>query len=206
MNFYSEKAKLQVVMALAGAAQKSGSTSGRLLYSDVELILRWLAREGFARGFPARNATWASLVLHADEWSAEEERKSRAAAMQAEEKRKGRAEAMQAEWSVDVPAWSEEAVMFSALRNRNALGAEGAQMRHCAAQYAWRCASGSSIIYRVEGNLPDGKIVRATVEFAWLEWSGTWQVAQISGKKNSEVDQRVWAMAAKLAQKPASSR
>ena len=77
-------------------------------------------------------------------------------------------------------------------------------MRHCVGSYFRKCALVASVIYRVEGTLPDGKRVRATVEFVRKSGIGMllseeWKIAQLNGRGNGEVDQRVWKMAGQLA-------
>jgi hypothetical protein len=183
--------KLPRVMALAWKEQELDSMQGRWVHKDIALVIRWLASEGFARGQPAQNATWPSLMRLAEEWDI-------ITAQNEEEP------ALKDKWTVAIPTWHEGKVHFTAIKNRKSLSAEGRHMRHCVGGYFRQCALGASVIYRVEGTLPDGKRVRATVEFVRKSGIGMllseeWKIAQLKGRGNGEVDQRVWKMAGRLA-------
>ena len=182
----ADMAKLPTVIALGWKERHLDSMLGRFMHKDIETVIAWLAQEGFALGFPARNATWPSLVDHADRW-------------EVINRLREDAQAVPSAWRASIPVWRAGAVKFTAIENRSALRVEGAQMHHCAAQYFRQCALGTSAIYRIEGTLPNGKPVRATVEFVKMPAGKGWLIAQIKGRKNFEVHDSLQHMAARLA-------
>ena len=182
----ADMAKLPGVIALAWKELRLDSMLGRFMHKDIETVIAWLAQEGFAQGFPARNATWPSLVEHADRW-------------EVINRLREDARAVPCEWRASIPVWRAGAVKFTAIESLSVLRVEGAQMHHCAANYFRQCALGTSAIYRIEGTLPGGLPVRATVEFVKMSAGKGWQIAQIKGRKNREVHHGLHDMAAGLA-------
>lgn len=183
--------KLPRVLALAWKEQEIDSMQGRWIHKGIAMVIGWLASEGFARGHPARNATWPSLMRPAEEWDV--------IVTQSKEM-----QALQDQWTAAIPAWHEGEVHFTAIESRQSLNAEGRQMGHCVAGYFRKCALGASVIYRVEGALPDGKRVRATAEFVRKSGVGMllgkkWKIAQLKGPSNRKVDERVRKIAGRLA-------
>lgn len=179
--------RLPLFMARAARRLKEAGEAAEREHAmeEIVMVLRGLARVGFFEGFPVANSTWISLLQRADAWNAPP-------AGEAEDHN------LPTSWEVCLPRWEYGEVQFSALTSLSGLRAEGVEMFHCVESRFFDCASGSSVVYRIQGSLPDRQPVRATVEFSRTRPKrpdggvrGKWNLSEIRGRFNAEVDPAV---------------
>ena len=177
-------ARLPLFIARAAGRLNEIQTSAEQedVTGQIILALRGLARTDFTEGLPAVNSTWNSLWQRADasSTSADSDTAMRNSS---------------ASWTVHLAAWAYRDVKFTAIASPLELKAEEVQMVHGIESRLFECATGDSVIYRIEGALPDGEVVRATVEYARKarhrrdsEAGEKWILYEIKGRFNAEVD------------------
>ena len=176
--------RMPLFMARAAARlnQASAPEDREEVMEQIIMVLRGLVRAGFAGGFPASNSTWSSLLERAETWNAPDDRGAEV-------------QNLPKSWTAPLAQWAHGEVKFNAIDSLKDLRAEGVQMVHCVESRYVDCATGNSVVYRIQGCLPDGQSIRATVEFSATSrrrWHGgvarTWVLQELKGRFNAEVD------------------
>lgn len=175
---------LALFMARAAARMKTAAALDEceVVGEQIILVLRGLARAGFAEEFPTPNSTWNSLVQRAEGWNVPEAPELEASKLPES-------------WATHMKRWECGNVRFDALTSLKELRVEGVQMVHCIESRHAACAVGVSVVYRISGALPNGQPVRATVEFARTPAQtqsdgqcGKWHLHELKGRHNAAVD------------------
>ena len=180
MRDWTERLPLFMARAAAWLKDADALAAREEAMERIIEVLRGLAKAGFAEGFPASNSTWSSLVQRAETWNAP-------AGLAAELKN------LPVSWTVSVPRWKDGDIAFTALTSLQELRAEGVQMVHCVESRFADCATGNSVVYRIQGALLNRQPVRATVEFSRTarkrRFGGDavrWSLRELKGRFNAE--------------------
>ena len=94
-----------------------------------------------------------------------------------------------AEWILPIRKAELDHFRFIALHSSSALEEEGKKMHHCIATYTDRCRSSSLRAFSVRHQETDKRIATLTVFYSLR--SHSWQIDQIHGPSNTEVNDRV---------------
>lgn len=127
---------------------------------DLLEIFDWLRADGFARGLPDKNATWASMTRQCNEWH-QRLREEREALEDARRSQK---------WESYLESAEIDGYTVRALTNAVELTKEGREMHHCVGSYADDCWEGYYRVFSVVS--PTGE--RSTVglechsKFRWV--------------------------------------
>jgi hypothetical protein len=147
---------------------------------DLDLTLDWLRHDGFARGFPDKNSTWASLMRQSNEYH---EQISRA-------KRSERRYA----WESLLAKTEINGYVICPLTSSDELWQEGRDLHHCVGDYDYDCEDGHCRIFSVTD--PAGTRCTLAIERA----SKTrWVVQQMYGTCNAMVTSETMNVGKKVA-------
>lgn len=161
---------------------------------DTGGVFDYLIHEGFAQDLPARNATWASIVRRSDEWHLQEAQRYRRlnpVAYYGDDAFE-RDEDLPREWSSLVPEQTILDCRVRPLGKYEEVVAEGGEMAHCVASYAWQCAKDRYRVYSITE--PDG--TRYTLGISLYD--GTAIFDQVQGWRNSRPSELVRRVSEKV--------
>lgn len=144
----------------------------RELRRQFLLVADWMVADGIARGLPDKNATWASICRHSDEWH---ERIYQA-------QRAERDARYALKWVSLLEGQEIDGYSVTPLTTSQALSREGREMHHCVGDYDGDCAEGYFRIFSVTD--PSG--ARSTLCIQHTS-DGRWTVQQMYGVCNELV-------------------
>lgn len=148
--------------------------------SDILLMADYLHAEGFARGLPDKNSSWASLLRRSEDWH------RRIAILNLER------ECRLLQWDSLLPEIVIDGVVCTPLMDSQALAWEGHEMSHCIGSYAGLCHDGAYRVFALKE--PGG--ARSTLGIRLGLKSVT--LDQHRGPYNSRVSRKASSTARKL--------
>ena len=140
---------------------------------EVVPLAHWFFQSGAWQSLDANQlkAGWDSLLRRREEWLAEQRRLGAR------------------DWEIPVKHVEWDAFQFVGLLTEQELQDEGSAMQHCVGDYGSRCRDGAVCIYSVRYRRTGKRA--ATISVRMLR-NGRWEVDQLKGFRNADVEDRVW--------------
>lgn len=178
------RARLPLLIARGAGRlnQAKSSVEREDVLDQILLALQGLARADLIRNFPGFNSTQNSRWQRVDDPGVPADSG-------------GATGNLPILWAAPVATWALGDVKFTAMESLFELQSEGAEMAHGVESRYPECVNGTSAIFRIEGMLPSGDAVRATVEYARVAHQRQddgvderWRLNEIKGRFNTEVE------------------
>ena len=154
-------------------AEYAGDDLEDFVDREVVPLAHWFFQSGAWRSLDANQlkAGWDSLLRQREAWLAQQRRQGAR------------------DWEIPVKRVEWDAFQFVGLLTERELEDEGSAMQHCVGDYGTHCRDASLCIYSVRYRRTGKRA--ATISVRMLR-DGRWEVDQLKGFRNSDVEERVW--------------
>jgi len=170
---------LRAAWKATAAAEYTGDDLTQFVDRKIVPVARWFFHSGACQTTDGNllKAGWDSLAKRREAWVVEQRRLD------------------QREWAMPVRWLEWDAYRFVGLTSKAALAEEGEAMYHCVGDYGDDCRTRPLRIYSVRYRASGRRV--ATLSVA-MDRAGAWDIDQLKGVRNGEVEARVWHAVAAL--------